>query len=66
MDNIRASGWRKAKRCDSGSCVEVARFGDSYAIRDSKNPDGPVLTFTEAEWTTFSSGVRDGDFDDLG
>ena len=34
-------------------------------MRDSKNPDGPVLYFTEAEWEAFIGGVKDGEFDDL-
>ena len=30
-------------------------------MRDSKDPDGPVLRFTGAEWTAFVAGVQDGD-----
>lgn len=34
--------WRKSSFSgDSGDCVEVKQ--DLTAIRDSKNPDGPVL-----------------------
>jgi hypothetical protein len=37
--------WRKSTRSDSGStCVEVR--SDLRAIRDSKNPTGPALTFS--------------------
>lgn len=34
--------WRKSSFSggDNGDCVELARSG---AVRDSKNPDGPVL-----------------------
>jgi hypothetical protein len=32
-------------------------------MRDSKDPDGPVLTFTPAEWEAFTLGVQDGEFD---
>ena len=36
--------WRKASHSqDEGACVELAWAG---AVRDSKNPDGPVLTVT--------------------
>jgi hypothetical protein len=37
-DNIR---WRKSTRSqDQGDCVEL---GNSGAVRDSKNPNGPAL-----------------------
>jgi len=32
------------------------------AVRDSRNPTGPALVFTTAEWAVFVGGVRDGDF----
>jgi hypothetical protein len=32
-------------------------------MRDSKDPDGPVLTFTPDEWNAFTLGVQDGEFD---
>jgi hypothetical protein len=48
--------------CDGGSCVEVALL-QLVAVRDSKNPSGPVLVFTMAEWTDFTQGVKQGTFD---
>jgi hypothetical protein len=35
------------------------------AIGDSKNPDGPILTPTRAEFAALITGARRGDFDDL-
>ena len=35
---------------------------DAVALRDSKDPDGPILTFTKEEWAAFTAGIRDGDF----
>jgi hypothetical protein len=32
------------------------------AIRDSKNPDGPKLIFSPADWRTFVSGMKGQDF----
>jgi|HubBroStandDraft_3_1064219.scaffolds.fasta_scaffold1027036_2 hypothetical protein len=47
---------------DGGGCVEVA-FLQAVAVRDSKDPDGPVLVFTLAEWADFTQGIRLGAFD---
>ncbi|MEV0136097.1 DUF397 domain-containing protein [Dactylosporangium sp. NPDC050688] len=33
-------------------------------VRDTKaNSTGPVLAFTEREWTAFLAGARDGEFE---
>lgn len=56
--------WRKSDACGlSSNCVEVAVRADGVGVRDSKDPDGPVLEFTAAEWAAFLAGVRDGQFD---
>ncbi|GAA5041702.1 hypothetical protein HNP84_002304 [Thermocatellispora tengchongensis] len=71
--------WRKSRRSDGGNgCVEVAvadsapadaphkaNRGPLVLIRDSENPTGPVLAFTESELRAFFDGVKDGEFDDL-
>jgi hypothetical protein len=58
--------WRKAQASvNNGQCVELARTGGLIAIRDSKNPAGPVLRYTPAEWRAFLDGAKNGEFDDL-
>lgn len=55
--------WRRATACSlDGNCVEIAT-GDSIQLRDSKDPDGPVLTFTHDEWRVFLAGAKAGEFD---
>lgn len=53
--------WTKSTFSNAnGNCVEVAK-GDNgeRLVRDSKdNGEGPVLTFTEAEWDAFVKGVK--------
>ncbi len=56
--------WLRASFCSAGNgCVETARIGDTYAIRDGKDPDGPKLLFDRTEWQAFLAGARTGEFD---
>ncbi|MBH5336027.1 DUF397 domain-containing protein [Streptomyces pactum] len=49
---------------NGGECVEVAtNVPGSVAIRDSKDPDGPILRFDPEAWSAFRAGVRLGEFD---
>jgi hypothetical protein len=71
--------WRKSSRSGNGAnCVEIATVdarlfpidkaqtaGRLFLVRDSKDPDGPVLSFTPDEWRAFTEGVKDGEFDEL-
>ncbi|NEC84677.1 DUF397 domain-containing protein [Streptomyces sp. SID12501] len=46
---------------NNGNCVEIAALpGGSRALRDSKNPSGPVLTFSGAEFAEFIAGAGAG------
>ena len=54
--------WFKSSFSNAGNCVEV-QVGDVIRVRDSKNPGGPVLTFTAPEWSAFLKGVLGGEFD---
>ncbi len=55
--------WRKASYSGNGggSCVEVARnLPQTVAVRDSKDPHGPVLTLESAGWREFIAEVKAG------
>ena len=42
-----------------GNCVEVTTsLPGVVAIRDSKNPDGPVLIISRDEWSRFTASLR--------
>ncbi|GIF15154.1 DUF397 domain-containing protein [Actinoplanes teichomyceticus] len=62
IGTTRGMCWRRSKRCATGACVEVARVGELFLIRDSKNPDSPPLTFTREVWEAFLAGIKAGEF----
>ncbi len=43
----------------------VARHGDNVIFGNTSQPDGPVYSYTKAEWKGFIAGVKLGDFDDI-
>jgi predicted secreted Zn-dependent protease len=55
--------WRKATGSYNNGCVEVAHRPGYVVIRDSKNPNGPVLTFDATEWQAFLDGVKANEFE---
>ena len=58
--------WIKSKLSDTqGSCVQMAEAGDVVHVRDSKNPAGPMLTFTKTEFAAWLDGAKKGEFDHL-
>lgn len=51
----------------NGNCVEVASLpGRTIGLRNSRDPEGPVLRFTPDEWHAFLGGARNGEFDSFG
>jgi hypothetical protein len=64
-DSLTYAAWRKSSFSggDGGDCVEVAdNLPDLIPVRDSKDPEGPVLTFTPAAWTSFITATAQGEF----
>jgi hypothetical protein len=64
MSLMAAAAWdfRKSTRCESSTCVEVARLDGQAAIRNSTDP-AVHLIFAGADWSAFIAGIRAGDFD---
>lgn len=58
---IRSPGWRQSSYTATDNCVEIADTID--AVRDSKRPNGPVLTFPREQLEAFFDAVRSGSLD---
>lgn len=53
--------WRKSSRSGSeGDCVEVACFPGAVGVRDSKDRQGPVLSFSLEVWEAFARATVAG------
>jgi Domain of unknown function (DUF397) len=56
--------WRKAKRCDSGACVEIATQAEHVMVRRSTDPDGTVIILSRDKWKEFVARVKHDDLAD--
>jgi hypothetical protein len=53
QDELIHLAWRKARRSmNNGACVEIAAAAGSVAVRDSKDPHGPVLQCSPDVWAS--------------
>jgi hypothetical protein len=62
MDHMSSIRWRTSSYSggNGGECVQV---GDTPSagrilVRDSKDPDGPILALTSAEWCRFMDHIK--------
>jgi hypothetical protein len=61
--DLSRAAWRKSTYSgQDGNCVEIAtNLPGTIAIRDSKNPDGPALTFSHSAWAVFIRTMKAGE-----
>lgn len=64
---LGTEGWHKPwSGPNGGACVEAKRLPDGQvALRQSTDPDGPVLLYTQEEITAFIQGAKAGAADFL-
>ena len=43
-------------------CVAVRVGKKTVDIRDTKNPNGPTISFNKKEWAAFIKGVKNNEF----
>jgi uncharacterized protein DUF397 len=58
--DMNSAIWRKSSYSgnNGGACVEAAAVLDAVLVRDSKDQDGPVLTFGRGAWEAFAAEVK--------
>ena len=67
-DELQGASWQKSSFSGNGNnnCVEMASLPTGeIAVRNSRDPNGPTLIYTQAEVDALIRGVRNGDFDNL-
>jgi hypothetical protein len=57
---LGAGDWHKPwSGHNGGACVEIKELADGrFALRQSEDPQGPALIFTETELDVFAAGWR--------
>jgi hypothetical protein len=61
MSNDGVTWTKSTYSGDNGGCVEWATLEKRIGVRDSKDPGGPVLTFTGVSWQRFVDATRSGE-----
>jgi hypothetical protein len=63
MEDLSNARWFKSSYSgnNGGNCVEVARnLPGVVAVRDSKTPSDPALTFGPDSWAAFTTAIKAG------
>ncbi|WP_073810120.1 Scr1 family TA system antitoxin-like transcriptional regulator [Kitasatospora sp. CB01950] len=68
IDRASATWFKASYSNGQGQCVEISTdFVSSHAtllVRDSKDPDGPALSFSPSAWAAFAEAAGNGKFGD--
>jgi hypothetical protein len=56
-ETVNNREWRRSTGCESSNCVEWRELDQHVEVRNSTNPDGPVLRFSREEWAVFVDGL---------
>lgn len=62
VQELGTEGWHMPwSGSNGGACVEVRKLSDGrFAVRQSTDPEGPALIFTQVELDVFAQGWEAG------
>ena len=60
--DLSDTGWRTSSHSSgNGACIQVTITpGGVITVRDSKDPAGPRLVFSQQTWEAFTSRAKNG------
>ncbi|WP_329094371.1 DUF397 domain-containing protein [Actinomadura citrea] len=65
MRDMPNGHWRRSSHSghEGGDCVELANLSPLVGVRDSKDPEGPKLTFSAAACAAFTCSIKNSQHD---
>lgn len=57
--------WTRSTTCSSGTCLEAREWEGYIQIRNSRNPDRPLITVPVEQWRNFTTAIKEGTYDHL-
>lgn len=63
---MRENWFKSSYSGENGGCVETRLREEKVGCRDSKDIDGPALSFEPQQWESFVDAVKAGRFPTLG
>ncbi len=63
--DLKHANWRKSSYTgqEGGTCVELADLALLVGVRDSTDPEGPVLSFGKGAVASLVARIKAGDLD---
>jgi hypothetical protein len=58
-----SADWRKSRFSGNQDCLEWRIVASGVQVRNSKERDGSIVSFTRSEWAAFLAAVKAGDAD---
>ena len=55
--------WHRSSLCQTGECVDIAKYNDTVVMRSSAHPESGYVYLTPEEFGHFLGAAKAGEFD---